>query len=166
MPFLDGIKLLRNNPAFQRYPTNQAEWNGFIQEFDKFFTIKEQFVPTYSIGFSTDPVTPKVRWAKQGTIVTLTFSNTVRGTSDSNQFRINNLPENLQITSAAQHQCIISGLVDNGVESWGTAMISTNFISFGFEGASITSWTTSGSKGFETSSATNPSITYDTSITS
>jgi len=163
MPFLGNVlRTLSHNPSIQRYPQSQKEWNGYLKEFEKYLAGEVgAFVPTFGAGFSSDPSNVEVYWKKIGSLVMMSFFSSGVGTSDANTFSIT-LPDNLKIqATAVQFQCPITGLVDNGAESWGTALISGSVLQFGYESASTTSWTTSGNKGWETSSATQPTIIYD-----
>ena len=154
------FNVLRDNPATQRMPTTQREWSDFIQELDHVINYGKSgsFTPTFS-GFSVDPTDPIVYWNKVGPIVTMSFTNTLPGTSNSVVFTITNLPEQLR-PSSWQH-CIMAGLVDNGTESWGVAdVLDSATITFNYEETSA-SWTNSGSKGFA-SGGTLPTIMYNT----
>ena len=138
---------------------NQKEWNGFIQDLEKFFNRRGQFTPTLS-GFSSDPTTSLVRWGKTGSLVSMSFSNAALGTSDAVNFQITGLSADLQITSGVALEVPITGLVDNNVTSWGSVYISGSVITFNFEG-SDGGWTASGSKGFDISGAQDMLIVYD-----
>ena len=155
------FNLLRDNPATQRMPTTQREWSDFIQELDHNINYGKSgsFTPTFGSGFSSDPIDAVVYWNKVGPIVTMSFINSVTGTSNGVTFTITNLPEQLR-PSSWQH-CIMTGLVDNGVESWGCAdVLDSPTITFNYEETGA-NWTGSGGKGFATGGPL-PTIMYNT----
>ena len=152
---------VRNNPVLQRIPDSQRFWTDYMQEINR--VIHEgrsgTFTPTFT-GFSTDPAGGKVYWKQSGALVTLIFEALGQGTSDTTSFTISNLPEDLQ-PDAAQ-VCAVVGLIDNGVESWGSAIVSGDSVTFVYQGVNnATSWTGSGSKGFVTAVGASMSITYN-----
>ena len=169
MPFSSVTeKTLLQHSGTQRQPTTQREWNAFLQSLDIYLLGEtDAFTPTFT-GFSSDPVAAVVYWKKVGSLVHLGFTNASRGTSDTNVFAITNLPERIQPTSLGVDVTVpIIGIVDNGVESWGTANVTSNgIINFGFETTSATSWLGSGSKGFNTRGSSDPYIIYDTKFIS
>lgn len=170
MPFLGlTTNSLLQNPSIQRRPGTQRQWNGFIQELDKRLNGEQgAFTPIWT-GFSSDPSNGICYWKKTGALVLLSMTMGGRGTSDATTFSITGIPTIIRPASggtAVQYLLPIVGLVDNNIESWGTANVtSAGVVNFGYEGSAQTTWTASGSKGFDTSSSTRLTIIYDTQFT-
>lgn len=140
---------LLNNGAITRMPTNQREWNRFIQELNKW--IKNEvgnFDPTFT-GFSADPSSASCWWHRYGQIVHLEFVFGT-GTSNSTGFNITNLPS--IITPRDDTTYLVGGLEDNGAAvTDGTVKIkSDSTIEFYNNPAGLAAWTASGDKGFDT----------------
>lgn len=130
-----------------------AAWTNIARN-----TEKDSFVPTFT-GFSADPGSPTVNWARSGNLVTLYFGfNT--GTSDASGFTIDNVPA--AIRPDVDQIIPIGGLIDNDTtEGWGNVIVtSAGTLDFCFQDSDPASWTTSGAKGFSFASGYRPSITY------
>ena len=171
MPFLgQTADSLLQKRAIQRMPKTQREWVDYIKNLDVHLAGElGAFTPTFGSGFSADPSDPIVYWKKVGTLVVMGFNNSAAGTSDGTAFGILAIPEKLRPVSGASGSAVqfsvpMSGLVDNGTESWGSASISSaGNIVFALAGTVSTSWTGSGNKGWVTN--VDPTIIYDTKFT-
>ena len=169
MPFRGKIvSNLLQNPSIQRMPKSQRDWNSFVQNLElRLAGDTGTFDPTFGAGFSADPSGALVHWKKVGTLVLMAFYNASQGTSDAGSFSITGIPANLTpVSFGVAFSVPIIGLVDNGVESWGSARISSaGTITFGYESTNDASWTGTGSKGWSSTGATIPTIVYDTKFT-
>ena len=171
MPFLgQTADSLLQKPAIQRMPETQREWMDFVKNLDVHLSGKlGAFTPTFGTGFSADPSDPIVYWKKVGSLVIMGFNNSSDGTSNGTAFTILAIPEKLRPVSGASGNAVqfsvpMSGLVDNGTESWGSATISsTGNIVFSYQGTVANSWTGTGDKGWVTN--VDPTIVYDTKFT-
>ena len=148
---------LLHNPNLTRMPTTQQEWNTFIQELNKW--IKNE-VGSFNIGgsataqftgFSYDPASANIWWARYGQIVHMEFYFTT-GTSDAISFTITGIPEILRPRDDLNVNC--EGMIDNGASVTAGAgnctIISTGVLSFRTT-PHLGAWTNSGDKGFQTS---------------
>ena len=150
---------LLDNSNFARRPTNDREWNTFIQELNKW--VKNEtgfFVPTFGAGFSAEPSDPFCWWHRYGQMVSMKFDFGT-GTSDAAGFTITNLPEN--ITPKDSQQYIITGLHDGGVDVASGAVIfhKDGQIIFHTDGSGGT-WVTSSDKGFVAASGHRACVIY------
>ena len=133
------------NGQMGKYPTNQREWNSFIQQLARMFVEYEGTYNATGGGFSTPP-TFTVTYYRYGKFVMLGFT-TQEATSNAAAFSLTAMPT--RIRPAVQQRVALAGLIDNGSPvSMGEARIATNgVISISIDGASG-GFTTSGQKGF------------------
>jgi len=148
---------LLHNPNITRMPTTQQEWNAFVQELNKWiknetgsFAIGGSETAQFT-GFSSDPATANIWWARYGQMVHMEFYFTT-GTSDAGTWTITGLPEVITPRDDINVNC--EGMVDAGASLTAGAgnctIISTNVLSFRTT-PHLGAWTASGDKGFQTS---------------
>ena len=146
---------LVTNGNITRMPTSQREWNGFIQELNKWTKNQtDGFTPVFT-GFAVDPGVgyggdgPLVLWQRYGQMVMLEFLFCT-GTSDETYFTITNLPA--IITPKRSSMCVLTGMSDNSTSLTDPQAVKVGtdgvlaFYATAFEGQ----WTNSNGKGWTT----------------
>ena len=158
--YLSDNRLL-HNPSIARMPTTQREWNGFIQELNKW--IKNEtgnFNPTFT-GFAIDPTQhtsegPSCWWHRYGQLVHMDFVFST-GTSNATGFTITNLPE--VITPRDSQVYPIIAMLDDGANvELATVEIGSDGVITFYAGTRNDAWTATGTKGFN--SLTQKSVIY------
>ena len=148
---------LQNNPRITRFPTNQREWNGFIQELTKLIPDYEGTYDATAAGFSGAPFAFTITYHRYGKLVMLRFP-AQEATSNATTFSISSMPTRLR--PAVTNIVPMPMLVDNGtpITTAGQARVSSDgVIIFGIDGADG-GFTASGAKGF--GDVAGPSIIY------
>ena len=143
---------LVTNSNITRMPTNQRQWNSFVQELNKWIKVENgTFNPTFT-GFSSDPGTvggegPSCWWNRFGQIVHIEFVFST-GTSDATDFTITNLPSS--ITPKVSQTFTISGATDASVAitTPGAVKIGSDSVITFYSSGHLDTWTNTGSKGF------------------
>lgn len=146
---------LTNTPITSKMPTSQKEWNGFIQELQKWlknetgtFDISSTDDAKFT-GFSADPATSSIWYHRFGQMVHLEFNIGV-GTSNATGFSITGIPESIR----PRDDCVypIYGLYDNGavIADRGSVKVGADGTLTFYTDHSDGAWTNSGNKGFET----------------
>ncbi len=147
--YLKNSRLL-DNPNIQKLPSTEQEWNTFLFELQRW--IKNEtgiFAPTFT-GFSADPGTPVVEWARFGQIVVLEFNFTT-GTSNATGFTITNLPS--AITPKYECYTLVGDMQDNGVALTEPSIVKvgTDSVLTFYAGVTVgDTWTGASTKGFNT----------------
>ena len=159
----DKFSRVSKNPQMAKMPTNQREWNAFIQELEKMVRNESNgFIPTF-VGFqlAADPIDPFVWYQRYGQVVFMQFHFTT-GVSDSVSFYIDNLPESIT-PKTTQLITPFYGLINNAAEVVGSVRVKTNnTVVFSPDPLQDSNWVTSGEKGLNTSPLLDDSlsITY------
>ena len=123
---------LTSNSNLTKMPTNQREWNSFIQELNKWIKSETGFfdvggsADAQFTGFSSDPTSAGVWWMRYGQFVHMEFNFTT-GTSNTTGFTITGVPENLTPRDNLTVPC--EGLIDNNTlltAGTGTCRVNAN----------------------------------------
>lgn len=120
------------------------------------------FTPTHT-GFSSSGPSGDIYYVVTGNLCSVEF---IGGTATSNAgtWTITNWPD--AITPDVATILTLGGLIDNGINSWGTIVIGTGgTATLNYEDADG-NWTASGSKGFDLSSGASNVVTYPLNIRS
>ena len=152
---------ISENPQIANMPTNQREWNVFVQELEKMVRNESNaFIPTFS-GFSVDPTDPFVWYQRYGQVVFMQFHFTT-GTSNGASFAITNLPESIT-PNTTQFITPFYGLINNSSEIIGSVRVnSDNTITFSSDPLQDSNFATINDKGLNTTPNMDDSlsITY------
>jgi len=147
---------LLHNPNITSYPKDQREWNTFIQELNKWiknetgsFDIGGSATAQFG-GFSSDPASANIWWARYGQMVHMEFYFTT-GTLNATSWDISPIPDNLVPRDDVTVSC--AGMVQNGTpvdEGMCTINNSAKRLSFRLT-AQFGVWTSGATAGFNTS---------------
>ena len=139
---------IQENAQIGRYPKNQMEWNGFLQELAKLIIEYEGTFDATASGFDSAYIFTGFTYYRYGKIVMIKLP-VQEETSDSAAFLFSGaIPKRIRPTVTQSVPCV--GLVDNGtpITTCGQARIDTDgALAFGLD-SNLGGFTTSGKKGF------------------